>query len=158
MSTSGTGENSAYETTSGRSRNMRAIRRKDTKPEVALRLTLHRLGLRYRKDLPIRVGGRLVRPDIVFTRWRVAIFVDGCFWHCCPEHGRDPGVNQEYWSPKLRRNAERDKAQTLLLEQEGWTAIRIWEHVPLEDAVAKVQAALGEQQSRARNRSSTRRR
>lgn len=151
MSTSGTGENSAYQLTPGRSRNMRAIRRTDTKPEVALRLALHGLGLRYRKDLPIRVGGRLVRPDIVFTRWRVAIFVDGCFWHCCPEHGRDPGVNQEYWSPKLRRNAERDKVQTLLLRQEGWTVIRIWEHELMEDAVAKVQAALGEQQSRARS-------
>ena len=142
MSINGMGENSAYQMTSGRSRNMRAIRRTDTKPEVALRIALHRLGLRYRKDLPIRVGGRIVRPDLVFTRRRVAIFVDGCFWHCCPEHGRNPGVNQEYWTPKLRRNAERDAAQSRLLEQQGWTVIRIWEHVPVEDAVSKVQAAL----------------
>ena len=126
---------------------MQAIRRADTKPEIRLRSALHALGFRYRKDFPIRIDGRLIRPDIVFTRRKVVVFVDGCFWHSCPEHGRAPGVNQEYWSPKLRRNAERDKVQTLLLEQERWTVIRIWEHVPLEDAVAKVQAALGEQQS-----------
>ncbi|MFD4785168.1 very short patch repair endonuclease [Rhodococcus qingshengii] len=142
MSTSGTGEDSAYQLSPGRSRNMRAIRRTDTKPEVALRLALHGLGLRYRKDFPIRVGGRLVRPDIVFTRRRVAIFVDGCFWHCCPEHGRQPGVNQDYWTPKLRRNAERDQVQTELLEQDGWMVIRIWEHVPVSEAASKIQAAL----------------
>ncbi|MDJ0105624.1 very short patch repair endonuclease [Rhodococcus erythropolis] len=136
------GGNTESQTTPGRSRNMRAIRRTDTKPEVALRLALHRLGLRYRKDFPIRIDGRLIRPDIVFTRRRVAVFVDGCFWHCCPEHGRNPGVNQEYWSPKLRRNMERDKAQTELLERADWTVLRIWEHVSVEDAVAKVQAAL----------------
>ncbi|MFI8664580.1 very short patch repair endonuclease [Rhodococcus qingshengii] len=137
----------AVPTSAGRSRNMQAIRRADTKPEIRLRSALHALGFRYRKDFPIRIDGRLIRPDIVFTRRKVVVFVDGCFWHSCPEHGRAPGVNQEYWSPKLRRNAERDKVQTLLLEQECWTVIRIWEHVPLEDAVAKVQAALGEQQS-----------
>ena len=83
---------------------MRAIRRVDTKPELALRSALHRRGYRFRKDyrLDLDAGAR-VRPDIAFTARRVAVFVDGCFWHACPEHGRDPAVNEWYWAPKLRR-------------------------------------------------------
>ena len=83
---------------------MRAIRRSDTKPELALRRALHGRGYRYRKDLRLDLdGGARVRPDIVFTARRVAVFVDGCFWHCCPEHGSKPAVNTGYWNPKLRR-------------------------------------------------------
>ncbi|MEE6163722.1 MULTISPECIES: very short patch repair endonuclease [unclassified Mycolicibacterium] len=107
---------------------MAAIRRVDTKPEVALRSQLHRLGYRFRKDFPIRIGGRLVRPDIVFTRRKIAIFVDGCFWHSCPEHGQMPKVNGEYWSPKLERNVVRDREQTGALESAGWTVLRFWSH------------------------------
>ena len=129
-------------TSAGRSRNMQAIRRADTKPEIRLRSALHALGFRYRKDFPIRIDGRLVRPDIVFTRRKVVVFVDGCFWHSCPEHGRNPTVNERYWSPKLRRNAERDREQTRLLESAGWRVLRIWEHVPLDDALATVTASL----------------
>lgn len=131
-----------YVTTPGRSRNMRAIRRTGTKPETQLRSTLHALGLRFRKDYPVRAGGRLIRPDIAFTRKRVAVFVDGCFWHSCPEHGRPPGVNESYWSPKLRRNAERDREQTGLLESDGWHVLRIWEHVSLGDATTAVLEAI----------------
>ena len=88
----------------GRSANMRAIRRTGTKPEVALRSELHRLGYRYRKDHRLDLAdGVRVRPDIVFTARKVAVFVDGCFWHACPDHGREPSVNQWYWAPKLRR-------------------------------------------------------
>ncbi|TWH52641.1 T/G mismatch-specific endonuclease [Rhodococcus rhodochrous J38] len=131
-----------YVTSPGRSRIMRAIRRTDTKPEVRLRSALHALGFRYRKDFPIRLDGKLLRPDIVFTRRKIAVFVDGCFWHSCPEHGRTPGVNENYWSPKLRRNAERDREQTRLLETAGWQVLRIWEHVPTSDALALVRTTL----------------
>src|SRR5450759_5812654 len=90
---------------------MRAHRRTDTKPELALRSALHRRGYRFRKDhrLDLNDGAR-VRPDIAFTARKVAVFVDGCFWHVCPEHGRDPTVHAWYWAPKLRRNVERDRA------------------------------------------------
>ena len=107
---------------------MAAIRRTDTVPEVALRTSLHRLGYRFRKDYSIRVGGKLVRPDIVFTRRKIAIFVDGCFWHSCPEHGRRPRVNGHYWSPKLERNVVRDHEQTAALQSAGWIVLRFWAH------------------------------
>lgn len=129
-------------TTPGRSRNMQAIRRTDTKPEVALRSELHRGGYRFRKDLSVLTSSRRVRPDIVFTAKKVAVFVDGCFWHSCPEHGRQPSVNSQYWSPKLQRNVERDRLADAALQKDGWTVIRIWEHESLADAVNKVRAAL----------------
>jgi len=122
---------------------MRANRRTDTKPELALRRALHRLGYRYRKDHRLDLdGGRRVRPDIAFTARKVAVFVDGCFWHACPEHGRDPAVNQWYWAPKLRRNVERDRAADAALAAAGWRVVRIWEHVAITDAVAAVVAEL----------------
>ena len=117
---------------------MQANRRKDTKPEVALRRALHARGYRYRVDLRLDVGGVKVRPDLVFTRRKVAVFVDGCFWHVCPEHGRDPTTNEWYWAPKLRRNIERDRAADAALGAAGWTVVRLWEHVPLDAAVAEV--------------------
>jgi DNA mismatch endonuclease (patch repair protein) len=83
-----------------------------------------------------------VRPDLVFTKSRVAVFVDGCFWHVCPAHGRQPTHNEWYWTPKLRRNVERDRMADAALTAAGWTVLRIWEHVPAEDAVGLVEAAL----------------
>jgi DNA mismatch endonuclease (patch repair protein) len=122
---------------------MRAIRRTNTKPEIALRSALHRQGYRFRKDLRLDLDeGARVRPDIAFTARRVAVFVDGCFWHACPQHGRDPSVNQWYWAPKLRRNVERDRAADVALAAAGWQVVRIWEHVAVTDAVAAVVAAL----------------
>ncbi len=121
----------------GRSANMRANRRTDTKPELALRRALHALGYRYRKDyrLDLAAGVR-VRPDIVFTARKVAVFVDGCFWHCCPEHGSQPAANTWYWEPKLRRNVDRDRAADAALDQAGWTVVRFWEHESIDVAVA----------------------
>lgn len=121
---------------------MQANRRRDTKPELALRSALHKAGFRYRCDFRIELHEGRVRPDIVFTRRRVAVFVDGCFWHCCPEHGSSPSVNQTYWSPKLARNVERDARNTQLLHQAGWTVLRIWEHVHVEAAFELVAAAV----------------
>jgi DNA mismatch endonuclease (patch repair protein) len=122
---------------------MAAVRRGDTKPELHLRRALHATGYRFRKDLPIRVGGRLVRPDIVFTRRRVVIFVDGCFWHGCPTHGQIPVSNVRFWTEKLSSNIERDRVQDRLLNEAGWTVVRIWEHMPVEDALTEAVKVLG---------------
>jgi DNA mismatch endonuclease (patch repair protein) len=122
---------------------MRANRRTGTKPEMALRRALHRQGWRYRKDYRLDLDGARVRPDIVFTARRVAVFVDGCFWHVCPEHGTQPAANTWYWGPKLTRNVERDRAADAALAAAGWHVVRVWEHEPLDAAVAVVVAALG---------------
>jgi DNA mismatch endonuclease, patch repair protein len=127
----------------GRSANMRANRRKDTKPELALRRALHARGYRYRKDYRLELTGARVRPDIAFTARRVAVFVDGCFWHCCPQHGSQPANNTWYWEPKLARNVERDRAADTALAAAGWRVVRVWEHESLEGAIATVVAALG---------------
>ena len=121
---------------------MRSNRRRDTDPELRLRSALHRRGWRFRVDLPVEAGDRRVRPDIAFTRERVAVFVDGCFWHNCPEHGQLPKTNASFWEQKFRRNAERDRADTDSLQRSGWTVIRIWEHEPVAEAVAAVEAVL----------------
>ncbi|QIZ99412.1 very short patch repair endonuclease [Leifsonia sp. PS1209] len=123
----------------GRSRNMRAIKRTGTKPEILVRSRLHSHGHRFRKDYPIRLDSVRVRPDIVFTRKRVAIFVDGCFWHCCPAHGHQPQTNDWYWAPKLQRNRERDELVSRSLVDQGWTVIRVWEHTPAAIAVAEIE-------------------
>ena len=88
----------------GRSANMKANRRTNTKPELALRSALHARGYRYRKDFRLDLPARRVRPDIAFTGRKVAVFVDGCFWRACPEHGSKPKNNEWYWSPKLLKN------------------------------------------------------
>lgn len=127
-----------------RSRNMAAVKRSNTKPEIALRHALHATGLRYRKDYPLRLGQKLVRPDIAFTRAKVAVFVDGCFWHRCPRHGEVPVTNVGFWSSKLEANEARDCEQNRLLKDAGWLVVRVWEHEPLDSAVATVRAALAE--------------
>lgn len=122
---------------------MRANRRVDTKPEVRLRSALHRAGFRFRKDHLIRLSnGRRVHPDVVFTRKRVAVFVDGCFWHSCPRHGTTPKSNMKYWVPKLRENVERDRATDSRLQAGGWQVVRIWAHVHEDEAAAIVMAHL----------------
>jgi DNA mismatch endonuclease (patch repair protein) len=129
-------------TTPGRSRNMAAIKRRDTRPELAIRSLLHAAGKRYRVDVRLDLEGARPRPDILFTRARVAVFVDGCFWHCCPDHGRKPGVNGGYWGPKLERNVARDRAADEALAAAGWTVIRVWEHEAPEAAAERIMAAL----------------
>src|SRR5690606_28603138 len=126
----------------GRSRNMQAIKRTDTKPEIRLRKGLHALGFRFRKDHRLDLPGGRVRPDVVFTRRKVAVFVDSCFWHVCPEHGREPTSNDWYWTPKLRRNVERDRAADAALQAAGWRVVRLWEHEELASAVYAVVKAV----------------
>ncbi|MBW6438293.1 very short patch repair endonuclease [Actinoplanes hulinensis] len=128
----------------GRSRNMQAIRRSDTKPEIRLRALLHSRGLRFRKDLRIDLDSVRVRPDIAFTRKRVAIFVDGCFWHLCPDHGRQPKINDWYWGPKLQRTIERDKTANQALEAADWIVVRVWEHEPVDEAADRIASVLRE--------------
>jgi len=120
---------------------MQGNRGRDTKPEVALRSALHRRGLRFRKHAaPLR--GLRCRADVVFPRERVAVFVDGCFWHRCPEHGLRPRTNQAYWDAKIARNVERDARNNAALAAAGWTVVRVWEHEPLEVAAERVEAAV----------------
>lgn len=117
-------------------------RRTGTKPEAALRSALHAAGCRFRKDFRLDLGVVRPRPDVVFTRVKVAVFVDGCYWHSCPLHGTQPKANAEYWTPKLARNVERDREHDHALRAAGWTVVRIWEHVPVAEAVEIVTAAL----------------
>jgi DNA mismatch endonuclease (patch repair protein) len=124
------------------SERMRRNPRRDTRPEIELRSELHRRGLRFRKDLPLRVPGRVVRPDVAFTRARIAVFVDGCFWHACPLHGNQPRANTDYWRPKLARNVARDLAVDAALRCAGWRVLRAWEHEPAAQVADRVQAML----------------
>lgn len=101
--------------------------RKNTTPELLLRRELHRRGLRYRVEYPLP-GMRRRRADVAFTRTKVAVFVDGCFWHACPQHATRPTNNGAWWAEKLRRNAERDRETDIHLEQQGWAVVRVWEH------------------------------
>lgn len=115
---------------------MSAQRRSDTAPELALRHALHRLGLRYRlhrRDLP-------GTPDIVFVTTRVAVFVDGCFWHGCPQHAVSPKANADWWDAKLRRNRERDREKDAGLEELGWLAVHVWEHENMAEAALDIEA------------------
>lgn len=121
---------------------MKANRRTDTTPERLLRSTLHARGLRYRKDWRIDAAGRRVRPDLVFGPARVAVFVDGCFWHRCPVHATQPAANAEYWQAKFDRNVERDHADDAVLESAGWTVVRVWEHEDPSDAASRVEMAV----------------
>lgn len=116
-----------------RSRCMSRIRSENTKPEIALRRLLFASGLRFRTKL--KLPGK---PDIVFTRAKLAVFIDGCFWHGCPKHGTRPKSNSAYWNVKLDRNRERDLAVTARLLAEGWQVLRYWEHQINEDPIAIV--------------------
>ena len=104
---------------------MKGNRKTNSGPERRLRLELFRMGFRYRKNCPVRSSIGLIRPDIVFVRRKVAVFVDGCFWHSCPIHGNVPRANTHYWQSKLLRNTERDLAVSTALVADGWQVLRI---------------------------------
>lgn len=120
---------------------MRAQRRRDPAPEVALRRELHRRGARFFVDrAPLR--GLRRRADLVFPRRRVAVYVDGCFWHSCPQHATSPKNNAQWWADKLAANVVRDRDTDTRLADAGWTVVRIWEHEDPTEAADRVQAAL----------------
>lgn len=120
---------------------MSTLARKHTGPEVALRRELHRRGLRFRLHRKIP-GNRRRTIDIVFGRRKVAVFVDGCFWHGCPLHQHQPKANAEWWAWKIAANRGRDLDATRELEVQGWTVVRVWEHEPTVEAADRVCAAL----------------
>jgi DNA mismatch endonuclease (patch repair protein) len=114
--------------------------KRDTRPEVAVRSALHTRGFRFRKEVRIAAGLLRVRVDVVFSRARVAAFVDGCFWHGCPLHQRVPKRNNEYWASKLLANVARDRRVDHALAAEGWKVVRVWEH---EDPHCAAEAIAG---------------
>jgi DNA mismatch endonuclease (patch repair protein) len=128
--------------TPGTRTSMRSNRRTDTKPELALRRELHRRGLRFRKDFPVRLDGLLARPDVVFTKPGVAVFLDGCWWHGCPEHGMRPKRNADFWNRKIDETIERDRRVTAALTDASWTVIRVWEHEPIVEAVERIERVI----------------
>jgi DNA mismatch endonuclease, patch repair protein len=121
---------------------MLANRRTGTKPEIALRRAIHARGLRFRKGHQLVMTDRRVRPDIVFTRAKVAVFLDGCFWHRCPRHATTPATNTDYWLAKFERNVDRDRAVDRALIAEGWKVLRVWEHEDPREAAERVDAAV----------------
>ncbi|TQM36032.1 T/G mismatch-specific endonuclease [Pseudonocardia cypriaca] len=120
---------------------MRANRRRDTTPELLLRRALHARGWRYRVDAAVLPGLRR-RADIVFARQRVAVFVDGCFWHACPVHGTESKANKRFWADKLAANRRRDEDTDRRLIGAGWTVVRVWEHEDVPTAVEKLEEVL----------------
>lgn len=114
-------------------------RRRDTKPELALRRLLHQQGLRYRVDCPVLVDSRR-RHDLVFTKARTAVEVRGCFWHSCPLHATAPKANAEWWSAKLAANVRRDADTARQLETAGWALVVVWEHEDTRMAAERVAA------------------
>lgn len=120
---------------------MRGNRKRDTRPERRLRAELHRRGLRYRVAAkPLK--GRGAVADVVFVGARVAVFLDGCFWHGCPDHFAPPRTNAGYWGPKIERNRERDIATNAALSSSGWLALRVWEHEEPVHAAERVATAV----------------
>lgn len=118
---------------------MKSVRQRDTTPEVAVRRALFRRGLRFRVHIrPLPAVPR--RADIVFPKEKVAVFVDGCFWHGCPIHGTSAKANAEFWRKKLESNRTRDLATDERLRGEGWLPVRIWEHEDSEEAAARVRS------------------
>ena len=112
---------------------------RDTAPEISLRRELHRRGLRF------RVSQRPIpklrsTPDIVFGPSRVAVYVDGCFWHSCPQHATQPASNRDWWEQKLARNRERDRTADATLAAAGWAVVRVWEHESPDEAADRVEA------------------
>lgn len=123
------------------SERMRTFPRRDTTPELELRRELWRRGLRYRVDRPLD-GKRRRRADLTFVGPKVVVFVDGCFWHGCPDHGTSPKANAEWWSEKLARNVARDADTDEYLAAQGWTVLRFWEHEDVLAAADQVERAV----------------
>lgn len=120
---------------------MKANRRRDTRAELAVRRLLHRAGARYRVDYAPDPADRRRKADIVFTRAGIAVFIDGCFWHGCPQHYIAPKSNADYWLPKIEGNRKRDADTSAHLKALGWRVLRFWEH---EDPVSIVEQILQE--------------
>jgi len=121
---------------------MRAQRERDTAVEKEIRSRLHALGLRYRLHRRLLAGLRR-EVDLAFPRARVAVFVDGCFWHGCPEHGTWPKNNAAFWRRKIEENVRRDRDTDARLAADGWTVLRVWEHEGADSAASRIAEAVG---------------
>ena len=130
--------------TSGR---MSRQKRKGTEPEMRLRRLLHRRGLRYRVDLPLE-GLPRRRADLTFVGAKVVVFVDGCFWHRCPEHATSPSNNGAWWEHKLETNVARDRDTDTRMKAAGWVVLRFWEHEDMEVAAERVAGVVAERRDR----------
>jgi DNA mismatch endonuclease, patch repair protein len=119
------------------SRRMSRVRQRDTSAEMALRRELHRRNLRYRVNYTVLAKPRRV-ADVVFPRLKIAVFVDGCFWHGCPEHASWPKSNAEFWREKIEANRARDADTNVRLTEAGWRVIRVWEHANPGDAADEI--------------------
>ena len=119
---------------------MQGNKRRDTNPEIAVRRLLHAQGLRYRVDYPLPFNRRR-RADIAFPRRKIAVFIDGCFWHGCPEHYAPPKSNTDFWLNKVRQNAERDADTGTQLNAEGWKVLRFWSHQAAEEVAQRIAEA-----------------
>ncbi len=119
---------------------------KDTAVELAVRRLLHAAGLRYRVEYPVP-GLPRRRIDVAFPRAKVAVLIDGCFWHGCPQHATHPKANADWWRAKLERNMARDRETTEHLVAAGWAVLRFWEHEAPEDVAVRVAAAVQERRS-----------
>lgn len=111
---------------------MQAIRARNTKPELRLRRELHRRGMRFRINVPVP-GMPRRSMDVAWSGKRIAVFIDGCYWHECLDHSSIPKVNAEYWAPKIERNRQRDEETDGYLRAQGWVVLRFWEHESVED-------------------------
>ncbi len=126
---------------------MTSTRQRDTRPELLLRSELHRLGLRYRLHQPVVPGVRR-RPDIVFGPARVAVFVDGCFWHGCPQHETTAKANARFWRDKIAANQKRDSDTNTRLKAAGWSVVRVWEHEDPKVTARKIARLVARQRER----------
>lgn len=141
MSRSTDAEASSWASSPSARKTMMGNRRRDTIPEIAVRRMLHSRGLRYRVDYAPPATPRR-RADIVFTGQKIAVFIDGCFWHGCPEHYIAPVENAAFWADKVLRNRTRDSETVLLLEKAGWVAMRFWEHDDVNLVADRVEDAV----------------
>lgn len=130
----------SWASSEGVRRSMQSNKSRDTRPELALRRAVHALGLRYRVSArPVSTVRRTA--DIVFTRARIAVFLDGCFWHGCPDHHTVAKTNAAYWADKVEQNRRRDHETDEILKQAGWQVVRVWEHEPPEESAIRIAEA-----------------
>ena len=133
----------SWASSAGVRKSMQANKGRDTKPELALRRAVHARGLRYYVNRrPIKTVRRTA--DLVFPRVKVAVFLDGCFWHGCPEHHTVAKTNAPFWADKVSTNRLRDLQTNTALEEAGWTVVRIWEHEPADEAASRVARIIAE--------------
>lgn len=129
---------------------MKKVRRAGTSAEMQVRRSLHAHGLRYRVDAPVLPDKRR-RVDIAFSTARVAVFVDGCFWHGCPEHATWPASNADFWRQKIETNQRRDRDTDAQLREAGWQVVRVWEHEDPVIAATKIASLVRAERSRSRS-------